>query len=119
MGLDEPEPSGGSARGRSAAGHISHVVLTGTSVSQSPVTNPQSSLYAGLIRSIEPGSLAASLCLRHGDEILAVNGHPVEDVIDVQFYAAEDEVEIVYRRDGTQYASRTTRKLGQALGIED
>jgi hypothetical protein len=29
--------------------------------------------------------------LRPGDEALAVNGHPVEDVIDVQFYAAEDE----------------------------
>ena len=78
----------------------------------------QSLLYAGLIQSIEPDSLAAALGLRRGDEVLAVNGHPVEDVIDVQFYAAEDEVEIVYRRDGTQYALRTPRDPGQALGIE-
>jgi hypothetical protein len=53
--------------------------------------------------------------LRPGDEVLAVNGHPVEDVIDVQFYAAEDEVEIVYRRDGTGHATRSTGDPGQAL----
>ncbi len=45
--------------------------------------------------------------LHPGDEVLAVNGHPVED-----------EVEIVYSRDGTQYALRTARDPGQALGIE-
>ncbi|MGH2523284.1 MAG: DUF512 domain-containing protein, partial [Anaerolineales bacterium] len=56
--------------------------------------------------------------LRPGDEVLAVNGHPVEDVIDVQFYAAEDEVEIAYRRNGTDHAPRTTRQPGQALGLE-
>jgi S1-C subfamily serine protease len=65
----------------------------------------------GISATVEP----ASLGLRPGDEVLAVNGHPVEDVIDVQFYAAEDEVEIVYRRGGTQYALRTTRDPGQAL----
>ena len=101
-----------------AAGHISHVVITGNSVSQSTVTNSQLPTYAGVIQSVEPDSLAAAMGLHPGDEVLAVNGHPVEDVIDVQFNAAENEVEIVYRRDGTQYASSTTRKPGQALGIE-
>jgi putative radical SAM enzyme (TIGR03279 family) len=90
----------------------------GKFVSQSPFSNYQSPLYAGIIQSVAPGSLAASLGLRPGDEILAVNGHPVEDVIDVQFYAAEDEVEIRYRRNGTEYAIRNTRTPEQALGIE-
>ncbi len=96
----------------------SRVVFTGNSVYQSPISNLQSPFHAGLIQSIAPGSLAAAMGLRPGDEVLAVNGHPVEDMIDVQFYAAEDEVEIVYRRDGTQYALRTPRDPGQALGIE-
>jgi hypothetical protein len=44
-----------------------------------------------VIQSITPGSLAASLDLHPGDEVLAVNGHTVEAMIDVQFYAIEDE----------------------------
>ena len=87
-------------------------------MTRTPISNLQSLTHAGIIQSITPGSLAAAMGLRLGDEVLAVNGHPVEDVIDVQFNAAENEVEIVYRRDGTQYASSTTRKPGQALGIE-
>ena len=77
-------------------------------MTQTPISNLQSLTHAGLIQSITSGSLAASLGLRPGDKVLAVNGHSVEDVIDVQFYAAEDEVEIVYRRDGVQYALRAT-----------
>ncbi|MDW8327651.1 MAG: DUF512 domain-containing protein [Anaerolineales bacterium] len=75
-------------------------------------------IYAGVIRSVEPGSLAAELGLQPGDEVLAVNGHPVEDVIDVQFYAAEDEVEIVYRRNGNPQSAISNRKSGQPLGLE-
>ncbi|MBI3240986.1 MAG: DUF512 domain-containing protein [Chloroflexi bacterium] len=86
-----------------------------TATNQLPITNYK---YSGLIQKVEPASLAADLGLRPGDEVLAVNGHPVEDVIDVQFYAAEDQVEIVYRRDDTQYAIRNTRKIEQPLGIE-
>lgn len=82
---------------------------------QLPITDYKCS---GHIQRIEPASFAADLGLRPGDEVLAVNGHPVEDVIDVQFYAAEDEVEIVYRRNDTQHTIRNTRKPEQFLGIE-
>ncbi len=81
-------------------------------------TNNRPPLYAGLIQSVEPDSLAASLGLRPGDEVLAVNGHPVEDVIDVQFYAAEDRVEIGYRRGGDMRYAIGDRREGQPLGIE-
>ncbi len=87
-------------------------------MSQSLIPNPQLPGRTGPIQSVEPGSLAAALGLRSGDEVLAVNGHPVEDVIDVQFYAAEDEVEIVYRRDGDQRTASGRRPPGQALGLE-
>jgi len=67
---------------------------------------------------VERGSLAANLDLRPGDVILAVNGHPVEDVIDVQFYAADDEVEFVYRREGRRKSARGPRLASQPLGLD-
>jgi len=73
---------------------------------------------AGIIASVEPGSLAAEMGLQPGDELLAVNDHPVEDVIDVQFYAAEDRVEITYRRDGNPQFAIGNRKSGQPIGLE-
>lgn len=73
---------------------------------------------AGLIQTVEPGSLAAEMGLLPGDEIIRVNGQPVQDVIDVQFYAAEDEVEVRYRRGGELRSVVRRRSSGQALGIE-
>jgi putative radical SAM enzyme (TIGR03279 family) len=80
----------------------------------------RSLIVGGLIQSVEPGSLAAGMGLRPGDEVLAVNGQPVADVIDVHFYAAEDEVEIVVRRDGRPSHEVVVgrRSPGQALGLE-
>jgi putative radical SAM enzyme (TIGR03279 family) len=82
------------------------------------IAEPTPKTYSGLIRFVEPDSLAADLGLRPGDELLAVNGHPVEDVIDVQFYAAEDDVELSYRRDGQDHTARGWRDEGQPLGLE-
>jgi putative radical SAM enzyme (TIGR03279 family) len=78
---------------------------------------PAPKVTGGLVREVEPRSLAQALGLQPGDEVLAVNGQPVEDVIDVQFYAAEDEVEIVYRRAGVERTALARRHSGQALGI--
>ena len=54
----------------------------------------------GQIIAVEPGSVAATLGLRPGDELLAINEQAVEDIIDVQYYAAEEELELLVRRDG-------------------
>lgn len=74
--------------------------------------------HAGVIRHIEPDSLAEALGLQPGDEVLTVNGQPVEDVIDVQFYAAEDEVAIGFRRGGVAHTAAARRTEGQPLGLE-
>ncbi len=69
--------------------------------------------HAGIIESIEPDSLAEMLGLQPGDEVLAVNGHPVTDVIDVQFYAAEDEVEIEYRGAKNEGRAASVEQSGE------
>jgi putative radical SAM enzyme (TIGR03279 family) len=74
--------------------------------------------HAGIIAAVEPGSLAADLGLRPGDELLAVNGFPVEDVIDVQFYSAEEHVELHVRRDGREFTVGGDREYDQPLGLE-
>jgi len=71
-----------------------------------------------VIAAVEPGSLSADLGLRPGDELLAVNGYPVEDVIDVQFYSAEEHVELTVRRDGQEFTVGHDRDYDQPLGLD-
>ncbi len=81
-------------------------------------------LHGGIIAGVEPDSLAADLGLVPGDELLAVNGFPVEDVIDVQFYAAEEHVELTVRRDAPdgigvrEFVLGSEREYDQPLGLE-
>ncbi len=71
----------------------------------------------GIIESVEPGSLADRAGLRAGDDLLAINGHALRDVIDVQFYGAEDRVTFRFERAGTQHEVTARRAFGQSLGI--
>jgi len=74
--------------------------------------------HVGVIAAVEPGSLAADLGLRPGDELLAVNGYPVQDVIDVQFYSAEEHVELTVRREGKEFTLGRDREYDQPLGLD-
>ncbi len=72
----------------------------------------------GKIIGIEPGSVAAEMGLRPGDELLAINDQAVEDIIDVQFYAAEEELELLVRREGEILLFEGERDYEQTLGLE-
>ncbi|NJM41263.1 MAG: hypothetical protein HC853_11105 [Anaerolineae bacterium] len=50
-----------------------------------------------LIKSIEPHSVAAAAGLMAGDEVRAINGHVLMDVIDAQFYGADDDLTLALR----------------------
>ncbi len=72
----------------------------------------------GQISGIEPGSVAEAIGLRPGDELLAINGEPVEDVIDVQFYGAEEQLTLSIRRKGEIRQFEAERAYNQPLGLE-
>ncbi len=72
----------------------------------------------GVIAAIEPESFAAEIGLQVGDEIIEVNGQSVEDVIDVQFYAADEWIELKIRRNGMLLTCKGGRDYNQTLGIE-
>lgn len=72
----------------------------------------------GLIAAIEADSFAAQAGLRIGDEVIAVNGQLVEDVIDVQYYAADEWIELKIKRGGLILTVEGPRAYNQVLGIE-
>ena len=71
----------------------------------------------GQITSVEPGSVAADIGLQPGDELLAINDNTVEDVIDVQFYSAEESLELLIRRGKEYFIFEAERDYNQELGI--
>jgi putative radical SAM enzyme (TIGR03279 family) len=75
-------------------------------------------IRGGVIAAIEPESFAAEIGLHVGDEIIEVNGQPVEDVIDVQFYAADEWIDLKLRRNGMILSCGGPRDYNQTLGIE-
>lgn len=72
----------------------------------------------GQITGIEPDSVAADIGLQPGDELLAINDNRVEDVIDVQFYSAEETLELLIRRGDEVLLYEAERDYNQALGLE-
>jgi putative radical SAM enzyme (TIGR03279 family) len=74
--------------------------------------------HAGQIAAVAPGGLAADLGWQAGDELLAVNGQPLRDVIDVQFYSADEYLELLLRRDGELTLYEVERDYAQPLGVE-
>lgn len=66
---------------------------------------------------IEPDSVAADIGLQPGDELLAINDSPVQDVIDVQYYAAEEYLELLIRRGEEFLLYEAERDYQQPLGL--
>lgn len=71
----------------------------------------------GLIEAVAPGSVAAGAGLQPGDRLLAVNGHLLRDVVDVQFYAAEESLSLLVERHGARWELEVERDYGQDLGL--
>ncbi len=72
----------------------------------------------GLIIKIEEDGLASQVGIRPGDELLAINRNQVNDIIDVNFYGAEEYLEILFRREQEYLIVEAEREYGQYLGIE-
>jgi putative radical SAM enzyme (TIGR03279 family) len=71
-----------------------------------------------LISDAAPGSLAERAGLRSGDELLVINGHALRDVIDVQFYAAEEHLDLEVRRGEEAFTVEIERRYDEPLGLD-
>src|SRR4051812_9041124 len=55
---------------------------------------PKGSGLGGLVDSVQEGSLAAEAGVTAGMRVLAVNGHGLRDVVDYQYHATEERIEL-------------------------
>lgn len=74
-------------------------------------------MKGGSVCDVEPHSLAARLDIQSGDVIVSVNGHPLRDVIDFNYYAGEPLVEIVVQRGRETLRLAAERRFGEPLGV--
>lgn len=72
-----------------------------------------------IVRSVVHNRVVPRDSLLPGDEVFAINGQPLRDVIDAMFFAAEDKLELQVRKpDGTEATLRLRKKIDTDLGIE-
>ncbi len=79
---------------------------------------PRSSAEGVVVSAVRARTPAAAGGLAVGDRILAINGRPLRDAIDFQFYGAEDRLALSVERDGARRALSLTRRPGIELGVE-
>ena len=71
------------------------------------------------ITSVAGGSLGERLGLQTGDRIVAMNGQPVRDLLDVHYYGAAEVLELeVVRADGEEWELSIAKDPGVGLGLE-
>ena len=72
-----------------------------------------------MINKIEVGSLAEELELKAGDKILEVNGQKPLDIIDLSFFMAEEEIELLIEHaDGERELIEFEKDVDEELGAE-
>ncbi|MDY0324685.1 MAG: DUF512 domain-containing protein [Candidatus Cloacimonadaceae bacterium] len=70
------------------------------------------------IQSIEPGSLAHENGMQGGDRIISVNGIPIRDFLDLQFYVNDYQLDFILEdASGSQRELSIYRELAKPLGI--
>src|SRR5256714_6385814 len=75
-------------------------------------------MHPGRVVTVAPGSPAASAGIQAGDEVLALNGEAVRDVIRYQLQADEPVVELEVRRGGLEQLAVVEKPAGAPLGLE-
>lgn len=72
----------------------------------------------GVISAVAPGGIGAEVGLEPGDRLLAINGHPLRDLIDYRYYANEERLVLLVERAGQRHTLEIERDEDEALDLE-
>lgn len=71
-----------------------------------------------IVDRVMPGSIAEELEIEPGDRLVAVNGHPLRDVIDYNYFGADDLLVLELEKgDGELWELEVEREEGESLGL--
>lgn len=71
-----------------------------------------------VIERVEVGSIAAEAGLAPGDEIIAINGTPVNDLIDYRYLCADEHIDVEVRKaNGEEWLIEIDKDCDEELGV--
>lgn len=71
-----------------------------------------------VIERVLAGSIAKEMEIEPGDRLTAVNGHPLRDIIDYNFFSAEEELTLeIVKEDGEVWEVEIEREADEPLGL--
>jgi putative radical SAM enzyme (TIGR03279 family) len=69
------------------------------------------------VREVTPEGAADLAGIQPGDLLKTINGRPVRDLLDYQFYAAEERLTLAIERNGRAIETLVAKEPGEPLGI--
>jgi putative radical SAM enzyme (TIGR03279 family) len=70
-----------------------------------------------VVRAVEPGSPAARAGFLSEDVVRRVNGHKVDDIVDLRYHSSEEAFEVEFVRQGMYHSVQMERGWGEELGF--
>src|SRR5215469_1492765 len=71
----------------------------------------------GWVREVVPESPADFAGMQSGDLVETINGNPVHDLVDYEFYASEEELQLGVQRNGRQIEVVVAKDADEELGL--
>lgn len=72
-----------------------------------------------IINKVYSGSIAEEVGIQVGDELVKINSHPIEDIIEYKYYLTDEYLEVeILKQDGEEWIVEIDKEYDEDLGIE-
>lgn len=72
-----------------------------------------------IINKVYTGSIAEEVGIQVGDELLKINGHEIEDIIEYKYYLSDEYLEVeILKAEGEHWIVEIDKEYDEDLGIE-